>query len=53
MDPEVPEVIIPEDTLAEVDNDPGNYVDNPGFRGSDESLPSVIKSSVSYASIDD
>ena len=36
-----------------MDNDPDNQGDNPGFNGSNESLPTVAKSCESYAEIAD
>ena len=51
MDPENQGHNNPQEAVEDMDNDPGNQGDNPGFKGSDESLPTVTKSCESYAEI--
>ena len=51
MDPENQDHNNPQEAVEDVDNDPDNQGHNPGFNGSDESLPTLAKSCESYAEI--
>ena len=51
MDPENQDHNNPQEARVEVDNHLDIQGDNPGFNGSDESLPSVARSGESYAEI--